>query len=209
MKILQVTDPGFKPYGKTVPGHALGTLLQALASKTPLPEGCDYVPEEPAIQKLPEAEALGTALFGGLPAQFGWCNGHNTKLGCLEYHRSSEFLLGTEDFILLLAKESDIDNGRLDTSRVEAFAVPGGTLVELYATTLHYAPCHTDPAKGFRVMVVLPRGTNTARPDFRSMTPEDKLLRANNKWLLAHPDTDEARDGAWIGLTGPNIDISR
>lgn len=29
---------------------------------------------------------------------------------------------------------------------------------------LHYAPCHVDGAEGFRVAVVLPRGTNTEKP---------------------------------------------
>ncbi len=80
--------------------------------------------------------------------------------------------------------------------------------MELYATTLHYAPCHTDPAKGFRVLVVLPKGTNTAKPDFKPESQEDKMLWANNKWLLAHPESAEAKDGAWRGLTGPNIDIA-
>jgi len=144
-----------------------------------------------------------------MPTQFGWCNGHNTKLNCLEYHRSSEAILGTEDFILLLAKEEEVINGVLDTSKVKAFRVPAGVLVEQYATTLHYAPCQIDPEKGFRVMIVLPLGTNAAKPEMRSMAPEDKLLWACNKWLIAHKDTEEAKAGAWIGLTGLNIDISK
>ena len=70
------------------------------------------------------------------------------------------------------------------------------------------SPCHTDPAKGFRVLVALPAGTNTEKPDIRPLTEEDKLLRACNKWLLAHPDSAEAADGAYVGLTGENIDIA-
>ena len=105
-------------------------------------------------------------LFGGMPVQL-LCNGHNTKLNCLEYHRDSEFNLGTEDFILLLAKMDDITDGKLDTAKVKAFRAPAGTLVEVYATTLHYAPCHVDPAKGFRVLVALPQGTNTAKPEIK------------------------------------------
>jgi hypothetical protein len=208
MKIHQVTDPKFAPYGKIIKGHNVTELLSVLAAATPLPAGTDYVPEEAAIQSLPAAAALGEALFGGMPVQFGWCNGHNTRLNCLEYHRSSEINVGTEAIILLLAKEKDIVNGQLDTSKVKAFRVPAGVPVELYATTLHYAPCHTDPAKGFRVLVVLPKGTNTAKPDFKPESQEDKMLWANNKWLLAHPESAEAKDGAWRGLTGPNIDIA-
>jgi hypothetical protein len=212
VEIIKVTDPEFRPYGRIIEGYDFGQLLSALESMTPLPEGCDYVPEEPVLQNLPSAGPLGRALFGGLPVQFGWCNGRNSKLNCLEYHRSSEMLLGTEDFVLLLAKETDIDGGRLDTGTVKAFRAPAGVMVELYATTLHYAPCHTDPEKGFRVLVALPMGTNTDKPDDTpagaAAPPEARMLRANNKWLLAHPDTSEAQEGAYVGLMGPNIDIS-
>jgi len=207
MKICLVTDPDFKPYGKTIEGYDASPFISTLKSATPLPDETAYVPEEKALQSLPEATALGNSLFGGVPVQFGWCNGHNTKLNCFEYHRNSEFLLGTEDFILLLAKEEDIINGILDTSKVKAFRASAGVFVELFATTLHYAPCVTDSKKGFRVMVALPKGTNTAMPVINLITIEDKMLRACNKWLLAHPDSDEAKDGAWVGLTGSNIDI--
>ena len=96
----------------------------------------------------------------------------------------------------------------LDTSRVMAFRVPAGVLVEIYATTLHYAPCHTDPEKGFHVLVALPRGTNTAAPTIPAPEGEDLYLTACNKWLLPHPDSDEAKGGAKVGLTGDNIDIA-
>ena len=43
---------------------------------------------------------------------------------------------------------------------------------------------------------------------FRSpLNMEDDRLWAKNKWLLAHPDSGEAGQGAWVGLTGENIDI--
>jgi hypothetical protein len=142
-----------------------------------------------------------------MPVQLGMCWGCHTRLNCLEYHRDSEINIGTTDFILLLAHQDEIENGLLDTARVKAFRVPAGVPVEVYATTLHYAPCHTDPARGFRVAVALPKGTNTARPDFAPKSAEDRLLTARNKWLLAHPDSDEAKGGAVIGLTGENIDI--
>lgn len=211
MKIYSVNDPEFKPYGRVVTGleAAKAEILQALAT-TPLPEATDYVAEEPVLQELPAMVEVSEHLFGGMPVQLGWCNGHNTKLNCLEYHRDSEFNLGTEDFILLLAKLDEVENGKLDTAKVKAFHVPAGVLVEVYATTLHYAPCHTNAAKGFRVMVALPKGTNTAMPaGFKTSGGDDEKLWACNKWLLAHPDSTEAAQGAYIGLTGENIDISR
>lgn len=209
MKIDSVFDPEFKPYGRVVTGleDTVREILITLAD-TPLPEGVDYVPTDPALQELPAAVEVSEHLYGGMPVQLGWCNGHNTKLNCLEYHRDSEFNLGTEDFILLLARQEEIEDGMLDTARVRAFRVPAGTLVEVYATTLHYAPCHCDSARGFRVLVALPWLTNTERPAMDNKTAEDALLTARNKWLLAHPDSDEARGGAQAGLTGENIDIA-
>lgn len=208
MKIHSVFDPAFKRYGQVVEGlpDTVSELLEAL-QKTPLPEGTGYVPEEPLLQELPAAVEISEHCYGGMPVQLGWCNGHNTRMNCLEYHRDSEFNLGTEDFILLLAKQEEISEGTLDTSLVRAFRVPAGTLVEVYATTLHYAPCHVDADKGFRVLVALPKGTNTEKPDITPLTAEDKMLWACNKWLLAHPDSNEAKAGAYVGLSGENIRI--
>ena len=55
--------------------------------------------------------------------------------------------------------------------------------------------------------VVLPRGTNTAKPDYAPGCAEDTWMTARNKWLLAHPESSEAQSGAHIGLCGVNIDI--
>ncbi len=208
MEILSVFSDAFRPYGRVVEGYPTAGLVEAL-KKTPLPEGTGYVPREELLHAAPEAEAIGTALYGGMPFQLGWCNGHNTRLNCLEYHRDSEFNLGTEDFILLLGLQSDIRDGKLDTATVKAFKVPAGVLVEVYATSLHYAPCHADPDKGFRVMVALPENTNTDYRPQGGANEADRLLWARNKWLLAHADSPEAREGAVIALTGENIDIAK
>ena len=58
------------------------------------------------------------------------------------------------------------------------------------------------------MLVALPQGTNTDKPVFKAKSWEDRLLRARNKWLLAHPDSLEAADGAYVGLVGENIDIA-
>ncbi len=77
--------------------------------------------------------------------------------------------------------------------------------VEFYATALHYAPA--SDAGTFRVAVVLPKDTNTDKPDIEANNLEDKLLWARNKWLVAHPDAPEAKDGAYVGLVGENVII--
>ena len=207
MKIYSVYDDAFKPYGRVADGYPVDGLMEALAN-TPLPEHVTYQPREEALHAAVGAENIGAFLFGGMPAQLGYCNGHNTRLNCLEYHRDSEINLGTEDFILLLARQEEMEHGALDTAKVKAFRVPKGVLIEVYATTLHYAPCHADPAKGFRVMVALPAGTNTAYRPGNVPNAADRELWARNKWLLAHPDSDEAKQGAYVGLTGKNLDIA-
>ena len=210
MHIYSVNDPEFKSYGNVwddVPSELTSPVLEAL-SATPIPKGSKYVASAPELEGVKDADKLGFLMFGGRPFQLGWCNGHNTKLNCLEYHRDSEFNLGTEDFILLLAKMDDITDGKLDTAKVKAFRAPAGTLVEVYATTLHYAPCHVDPAKGFRVLVALPQGTNTAKPEIKADGGDDAQLWACNKWLLAHVESSEAAAGAYVGLEGVNIDIA-
>lgn len=210
MKIYSVYDPEFASYGQIVNGHE-GAVEQILAvlQTTPLTTGVEYVPEDPALQQLPAMEIISNYLYGGMPVELGWCNGYNTKLNCLEYHRDSEFNLPAEDVVLLFAKQDEIENGVLDTAKVKAFRVPAGVMIECYATTLHFAPCHTNVNRGFRMMVALPKGTNTEKPAIINKNREDELLWARNKWLLAHPESSEARQGAYIGLVGENIDIAQ
>ena len=208
MKIYSVTDPEFKPYGKVLEGYDTKELCEAMAKIEMPAEGVAY---EPGIDSL-EACAVYADLrdrgFGGMPIQLGMCWGHNTRLNCLEYHRDSEINIGTGEFVLLLAKQDEIVDGVLDTSLVKAFRVPAGVPVEVYATSLHYAPCHVDAEAGFRTAVVLPKGTNTEVPEFTPVCEEDKWMTARNKWLLAHPESAEAKGGAHIGLKGENLDIA-
>lgn len=208
MKIYSVSDPEFKAYGQVMTGYDTAELIAAM-NAIPMPaEGVAY---EPGIASLEACAIFGEfsdRAYGGMPVQLGMCWGHNTKLNCLEYHRDSEVNIGTVDFILLLAKQDEITAGVLDTACVKAFRVPAGVPVEVWATSLHYAPCHTDPAAGFRVAVVLPRGTNTEKPVFEAKCEEDTWMTARNKWLLAHPESSEAKGGAHIGLKGVNVDIA-
>ena len=207
MKIYSVNDPEFKPYGKVLNGFDTAELISAM-EKIALPaEGVAYEPGIDSLEACGILADLRDRAYGGMPVQLGMCWGHNTKLNCLEYHRDSEVNIGAGDFVLLLAKEDEIVDGVLDTASVKAFRAPKGAAVEVYATTLHYAPCHIDADAGFRVAVVLPKGTNTAKPDYEPRNEEDRWMTARNKWLLAHPDSNEAKNGAHIGLCGINIDI--
>ena len=208
MKIESVFDAAFAPYGKVLPGYDTAELVAALEKYTPLPEGTEYVASQPELEALPIAAQLAANAYGGMPIELGWCNGHNTKLNCLEYHRDSELNCGSSDFVLLVARADDVADGVLDTDKVRAFRCPRGVMLEVYATTLHYAPCSAVKGEGFRVMIALPRGTNGPKPELTPLNEEDRRLWACNKWLLAHAESTEAAQGAAVALKGVNVDIA-
>ena len=206
IKINSVFDPAFSEYGHVVEGYDWEILLSKVKEISEKPkDSIYYVPGDEKLETLPIAAEIKNRLYGGMDVQIGYCNGHNRQLGCLEYHRGSEVDVATDDVILLLAPVQKIRNQKIDTSEVEAFLLPAGTAVLLYETALHYAPCTADGKDGFRVIVILPKGTNQKAPRINAGNDEDKLLWAANKWLLAHPDSPEAAQGAWVGLTGENI----
>ena len=191
IKQISVMEPEFKKYGKVIGGYDLKEILQKM-EETPCPDDVVYVAD---------------GVYGQMPIQIGYCNGHNRKLNALEYHRDSEINIAVSDMVLLLAKEEEVeDDYTLDTSKVKAFFVPAGTMIEVYATTLHYAPCQTSD-KGFRCVVVLPEGTNgelSHKPENKS--GEEKLLAAVNKWLIGHAEGG-LPEGSFIGLKGENTEV--
>lgn len=200
----KVTDESFKKYGKVLNDFDFSELLKEM-NTTPVPEDVIYVPSEDRLEASDVAEELKNRMYGGLPIQIGYCNGHNKTLNALEYHRCSEVDVAVDDIILLLGCQQDIEEDfTYDTSRVEAFYVPAGTAVELYATTLHYAPCGVE-GNGFRCVIVLPKDTNTEITFSTSGKGEDKLMTAKNKWLIAHEDAKI--EGAFNGLKGVNITL--
>lgn len=206
MLIRPVTDPAFNRYGKVVEGICTCELMKAM-EETPAPtDGVVYVASVPELEKLPIFETFNKVCYGGMPVQIGYCNGYNHDLNALEYHRDSEFNLACTDGILLIGHQQDVelDGYTYDTGKVEAFLVPKGTLVEVYATTLHYAPVSIGE-NVFRFVVVLPRGTNTELTFEACKEGEGKLLTHVNKWLIAHPDA--GIEGAHVGLTGENLHV--
>lgn len=209
LTIQSVKDESFKPFGRIVEGYDYTELLKVLEDTTPKPEDAViYVPSDAKLEATPAFIDLQANCYGGMPIQIGYCNGNNTKLNCLEYHRDSEINIAADDMILLLAQMKDVTNGKLDTSTVQAFLCPKGTAVEVYATSLHYAPCNAKRDSGFRVAIVLPKYTNEEKPVIAAKNDEDALLWAKNKWLIAHPESSEAAQGAHPGLIGENIDIA-
>ena len=205
MQIQKVTDDSFRKYGRVVQGIDFAPLCEALNEKTPLPEGVAYEPSVDVLEELDVAKEIETKCWGELPVQIGYCNGHNVLLNAVEYHRNSEINVAATDAVLIVGMQQDIANDfTYDTSKMEAFFVPAGTAVEIYATTLHYAPCGPDN-KGFKVGIILPKGTNYPLAKNHAGW-EDKLITATNKWLIAHPEGGQD-PAAFVGLTGKNLNI--
>lgn len=208
LKIQSVFDEAFDVYGRVVKGYDFTKVLEVLEKTTPAPvDEVIYVASDAGLEATEDYHFLSNNCFGGMPIQLGYCNGTNTLLNCLEYHRDSEINIAADDIVLLVARLQDAVTGSIDTSKVEAFLCPKGCAVELYMTTMHYAPCSAKNGASFRVVIVLPKGTNVGMPKFTIMNEEDTRVFATNKWLLAHPETGEAKKGAYVGLTGINIDI--
>lgn len=211
MKIKKVTDAAFKKYGRVISHVDVAELVAAL-KETPIPADVVYEPAVESLEKLPVKEELSSVIYGEMPIQIGYCNGHNKKLNALEYHRDSEINIAAEDAVLMLGSLQDVEaDFTYDTSKVEAFLVPAGTAVEIYATTLHYAPCHVEDG-GFQVAVVLPKGTNYelkaahAKVENGKAPNEDALLAAVNKWLIGHAEGG-LPEGSFLGLKGENLSL--
>lgn len=211
MEIKKVTDAAFKKYGRVISHVDVAELVAAL-KETPIPADVVYEPSVESLEKLPVKEELSSVIYGEMPIQIGYCNGHNKKLNALEYHRDSEINIAAEDAVLMLGSLQDVEaDFTYDTSKVEAFLVPAGTAVEIYATTLHYAPCHVEDG-GFQVAVVLPKGTNYelktthAKVENGKASNEDALLAAVNKWLIGHAEGG-LPEGSFLGLKGENLSL--
>ena len=203
IQIQKVTDKSFRKYGRILTGEYDVAELMTAMEKTECPDDAViYIPSDKEIEKLPVMKAFTDSLYGGLPIQIGYCNGNNHLLNAVEYHRSSEVNVACTDLILLIGSEQDIeDDYTYDTSKIEAFLLPKGTVAEVYATTLHYAPCSVD-GNNFRCVVVLPNLDLEVKPEGAK---EDPLLVARNKWLIAHEDAKI--EGAFNGLKGENISV--
>ena len=210
-KIQSVFDESFKKYGAVMTG-VTSDAMRAEAAKIPMPEkGVAYRRSIPELEQTADFQVFVTAYGGYKPVEAGLCWGYNTRMDCLEYHRASEVNVAVSDCIVMLGDRRDIVDGKYDSSLVELFHIPAGVAAEFYATTLHYAPCQTT-VEGFRMVVLLPDGTNAdLAPDAletaKNASGEHRMLWAVDKWLIAHPDTGEAKNGALAGITGENIDL--
>lgn len=208
LPFYSVQDPAFRRFGRVVDFPAPKWLAVCQEAAVMPPSGTRYVPSMPELEEMTEEFcAAKHALRGEGSCQVGCCWGYNRFLNGLEYHRSSEHNIAVSDLVLLLADQRDLVGNDLPQGSVTAFYVPQGSVVELYATTLHFCPCQVRD-DGFRCIVILPRGTNQPLEAPRMNHGEGRLLWAQDKWLVVHPLNQSALSkGAYAGIRGENVQV--
>lgn len=208
LPIYSVHDAEFARYGRVLDLGDTSALKSAMLA-APIPDsGNCYAASDAALMALDETERIKLSVFGGMPVQAGYCNGHGFTLNAEEYHRCSEVNFTTTGLVLLLALPDDVIDRVLDSRRVVGFYLPPDTPVEIYPRVLHFAPCRISE-DGFNCLVVLTEGTNTPLDSVDSSLPgEDGLLWMRNKWLICHADSPQAAKGAFVGIAGENIALN-
>ena len=203
IELYDVSDKEFAPFGRIIKGLDATEIIET-AKKIPNPEsGSSYLPTVEAFEKLNIAKTIKNEFFGSMPTQVGYCWGHSNFLNATEWHTSSEINIAVTPLVLILGHIWDINDGKIDSSKFKAFYLPAGTVVEVYATSLHFCPCEVDE-DGFGCVVGLPTGTNTDL----TVNKEDPMLFRKNKWIIAHVDNEALKKkGVVAGITGTNYEI--
>lgn len=210
IKIQDINSPEFKTYGSLINGYDTSELIEYMKHYTDIPEeGNVYIASDSNMEVMKVSNDIKNYLYGEMDIQIGYCNGKNDRLNGLEYHKCTEINIAVTDMVLLLGKVQEIENNMYDSKKVKAFFIPKGTAIELYSTTLHFAPCKVNE-KGFKCIVILQKGTNLPLTNKEhDRNGEDKLLFAKNKWLIVHKDKENlVKKGAYAGIVGENIQIN-
>lgn len=208
IEINDISSESFEKYGKIILGYDFSQVVNYMEERTQIPEeGNVYVASVEEMENCHIKRELQEIFYGDMPIQMGYCNGMNSTLNGLEYHKSSEINVAVSDMILLLGCIQDIRENKYESSKVEAFYIPRGSVIEIYATTLHFAPCKLLQ-EGFKCIVILPRGTNLEISKPQKKTMEGDLLFMKNKWLIVHSSRKILIDkGAHVGILGGNTEI--
>lgn len=207
IKVHSVFDPEFSRYGRVIDFPA-ERLMEACEKAAVMPErGSRYVRDIPELEGVEDFSAVRDVLCGGIYCQIGCCWGYNNRMNALEYHRSSEYNIAVSELLLILADQRDMEGFDLPAGKAEGFYVPRATVIEVYATTMHYCPCQVSE-EGFRCIVILPRGTNSPWKGPHPQGVDGMLLWSCNKWMIAHPENDWAvAHGGYPGIHGENFTI--
>ncbi len=159
-----------------------------------------YLASVPKLEDLPCIQTLSQHVYGYLKTIAGVVTGTNDVLNGIEYHQCSEVIIAVKDYILAVGHRYDMQGDDYDISKCELFYVPQGTVVECYATTLHYTPIAVSKS-GFQTICLLLEGTGDE-------VARNGILKKKNKWFIAHKDNyDKVQSGDYPGLKGDMIKI--
>lgn len=203
IQIYSVEENEFHSFGRVIKNADTKEIIAAARQIENPPEGSRYVPDVEYWRHFSLASEIKNECFGTLPVQIGYCWGYNHYLNAAEWHRSSEINIAVTPLVLILGHVWDMVDGAVDSSKFKVFYLPEGTMVEVYATSLHFCPCQVSEG-GFGCIVALPSGTNTPLTE---KTKDQKLYR-RNKWIVAHEENKTLiHKGILPGITGKNYEI--
>ena len=203
IEFFDVTSKEFSSFGRIIKNIDATEIIKVSEEIENPESGSTYVPSLDAFEKLDIAKTIKNELFGTMPSQIGYRWGYNNMLNATEWHTSSEINIAVSPLVLILGHIWDIKDGKIDSSSFKAFYLPAGTVVEVYATSLHFCPCQVSD-DGFKSVVGLPKGTNTNL----ETELKDKQIFRKNKWIICHVDNDALIEkGVVAGITGTNFKI--
>lgn len=203
IKFYSVEDKEFSAFGRIIKNIDVTEITKVSEKFDKNIDGSSYLPSVKEFEALEIADKIKNECFGTLPTQIGYCWGKNSMLNATEWHTSSEINIAITPLVLILGHIWDIKNGKIDSSDFKAFYLPAGTVVEVYATSLHYCPCQVSDS-GFGSVVGLPLDTNTNL----EIKPENPLIFRKNKWIICHVENKDLIDvGVVAGITGTNFEI--
>lgn len=203
IEFYDVRDKEFSTFGRIIKELNAEEIIKT-AKKIKNPEqASSYMPSCKEFEALNIATEIKNRFFGTLPTQVGYCWGHSNFMNATEWHTSSEINIAVTPLVLILGHIWDIQDGEIDSSKFKAFYLPAGTVVEIYATTLHFCPCQVSD-EGFGCVVALPEGTNTDL----TIEKKDPLIFRKNKWIISHIENKTLINrGVVPGITGTNYEI--
>lgn len=188
-------DDSFKEYGRIIKQD----MQEAIDYATTYQNTNAYDTSVQVLEEMPCIQDLINDIYGYLDVMAGVVTGKNEVLNGLEYHQCSETIIAVTDYILALGKRQDMEGNDYDIEKCVLFYVPKGTVVELYATTLHYTPITVKDS--FKTICLLLRGTGDS-------CQRRGILKKKNKWFIAHKDNvEKVQAGDYPGLKGKMIRI--
>lgn len=202
IEFYSIKDEEFKTFGRILELDG-SEIIKAAEKLEEIKGGSKYVASEESFEVLESAKKIGKACFGTLPYQIGYCWGENRLFNATEWHTSSEINIAVTDLVLILGHEWDIKDNKINSSDFKAFFVPKGSVIEVFATSLHFCPCQVSNL-GFGCVVILPKDTNVPLEE----EVDNKILFRKNKWILAHSENSALIErGVIAGIFGENFEI--